>query len=139
MVTHVGIRSTRIRTLDDTEVIIPNGQISNDIIDNFSKREYRRIKSKFLLDNATDKQTLDDLEREITLFLEKDKNVINIDILIGVREYTMFGIEFGVTFYVDAQNKVDYTLQQHRLLSDIAKIIREKDIELVSMRDNMIN
>jgi len=145
-VTHVGIRSTRIRTLDDTEVVIPNGQISNDIIDNFSKREFRRIKSKFLLDNTTGKQTLDDLEREITLFLEEDKNVINIDILIGVQEYTMFGIEFGVTFYVDAQNKVDYSMnkvdysmQQHRLLSDIAMIIKEAGVELVSMRDNMIN
>ena len=138
-VTHVGIRSTRIRTLDDTEVIIPNGQISNDIIDNFSKREYRRIKSKFLLDNSTDKQTLNDLEREITIFLEKDKNVINIDILIGVQEYSMFGIEFGATFYDDAQNKVDYSMQQHRLLSDIATIIKESGVELVSVRDNMVN
>jgi len=139
IVTHVGIRSTRIRTLDDTEVVIPNGQISNDIVDNFSKRKYRRIKSKFLLDNTTGKQTLDDLEREITLFLKEDKNVINLDILIGVQEYTMFGVEFGVTFYVDAQNKVDYSVQQHRLLSDIAMIIKEAGVELVSMRDNMIN
>lgn len=138
-VTHVGIRSTRIRTLDDTEVVIPNGQISNDIIDNFSKREYRRIKSKFLLNNTTDKQTLDELERDVTLFLENDNNVINIDILIGIKEYNMFGIEFGITFYIDAQNKIDYSTQQHRLLSDIAMIIKEKGIELVNVRDNLIN
>ena len=138
-VTHVGIRSTRIRTLDDTEVIIPNGQISNDIVDNFSKRDYRRIKSTFVLNNTTDKAALDRLEKAIIVFLENDKNVINIDILTGVQKYDMFGIEFGTTFYVDAQNKVDYSAQQHRLLSDIAKIIKENDIELVSIRDNVIN
>ena len=138
-VTHVGIRSTRIRTLDDTEVVIPNGQISNDIIDNYSKREHRRIKSRFLLDNATDKVTLDALEREVTSFLENDNNVINIDILIGVQEYTMFGIEFSVTFYVDAQTKVDYSTQQHRLLSDIAVIIKESDVKSVKVHDNLIN
>ncbi len=139
MVTHVGIRSTRIRTLDDTEVIIPNGQISNDIVDNFSKRDYRRIKSTFVLNNTTDKSVLDKLDKAIITFLENDNNVINIDILIGVQKYDMFGIEFGTTFYVDAQNKVDYSAQRHRLLSDIAEIIKDNDVELVSIRDNMIN
>ena len=138
-VTHVGIRSTRIRTLDDTEVVIPNGQISNDIIDNFSKRDYRRIKSSFILNNQTTKETLDKLDVDCIAFLEKDSNVINIDILTGVTQFSMVGIEFGVTFYVDATSKVEYSEQQHRLLTDIAKIIKESGIELVSVRDNLIN
>lgn len=138
-VTHVGIRSTRIRTLDDTEVVIPNGQISNDIIDNYSKREYRRLNSKFVLDKDTDKETLDNLDKAILVFLENDKKVINKDILTGVQEYTIFGIEFGVTFYVDSDSKVDYSLQQHRLLSDIAKIIKDNGVKQVSIHKNIIN
>jgi len=138
-VTHVGIRSTRLRTLDDTEVIIPNNQISSDIVDNFSKRDYRRIKSHYTLSNKTDKATLDKLDFAIIDFLEKDPNVINIDILTGIQEYSMVGIEFNTTFYVDAQSKVEYTAQRHRLLGEIARIIHEHGIELVSVRDNLMN
>ena len=138
-VTFVGIRSTRIRTLDDTEVVIPNGQISNEIIDNFSKRNHRRIESTFMLDNTAEKEILDRLDKDIITFLEQDENVINIDILTGVQKYNMYGIEFGATFYVDAQNKVEYSIQLHRLLSDIAQIIRKSDAELISVHDNMAN
>lgn len=37
-VEHIGIRSTRIRTLDDTVVTIPNGMLSGETIENFTKR-----------------------------------------------------------------------------------------------------
>ncbi len=138
-VTHVGIRSTRIRTLDDTEVVIPNGQISSDIIDNYSKRDYRRIKSQFLLHKNTDKALLDTLDRDIAAFLEADQNVINKDILTGVQKYTPYGIEFGVTFYVDAKSKLEYSAQQHRLLSDIAHIINDNGVEQVIVHSNLLS
>ena len=137
VVTHVGIRSTRIRTLDDTEVIIPNNQVSSDTVDNFSKREYRRIKSSFYLNNKTSSEQLNILDKEILHFLEKDTSVINKDILTGVSEFTVVGISFGVNFYVDAQSKVEYSVQQHRLLTAIAKIIKDLNIELMTVREKV--
>ena len=38
-VEEIGLRSTRVRTLDDTVVSIPNGEFSNLYLDNFSKRQ----------------------------------------------------------------------------------------------------
>ena len=137
VVTHVGIRSTRIRTLDDTEVIIPNNQVSSDTVDNFSKREYRRIKSSFYLNNKTSSEQLNTLDNEILHFLEKDTSVINKDILTGVSEFTVVGISFGVNFYVDAQSKVEYSVQQHRLLTAIAKIIKDLNIDLMTVREKV--
>jgi len=138
VVTHVGIRSTRIRTLDDTEVIIPNNKVSSDTVDNYSKREYRRINSSYHLSNKTSSEQLNKLDQEVLQFLEKDKNVINRDILTGVSEFTIVGISFGVTFYVDAQSKVEHSEQLHRLLTAIAKIITDMDIELVSVQEKVI-
>ena len=38
-VEHIGLRSTRIRTLDRTVVSIPNGQLANVSLENISIRD----------------------------------------------------------------------------------------------------
>jgi len=55
-----------------------------------------------------------------------------------VSEYMVLGISFGVTFYVNAQSKAEYSEQQHRLLTGIAKIIHDLDIELMTVREKIV-
>ena len=40
---HIGLRSTRIRTLDKTYVTVPNKQMVDTIVDNLSNRTHRRL------------------------------------------------------------------------------------------------
>jgi len=44
-VEEVGVRSTRIRTFYNSVVSIPNGKISDMVVDNMGRREYRRLKT----------------------------------------------------------------------------------------------
>lgn len=43
-VVDIGLRSTRVRTYEDTEVSIPNSKLVNSNIENLSRRTYRRYK-----------------------------------------------------------------------------------------------
>lgn len=45
-VEEVGLRSTRIRTFYDSQITLPNGQLTNIHIDNYGRREYRRYSTK---------------------------------------------------------------------------------------------
>ena len=42
-VTEVNITSTRLTTTDNRVIIIPNGMLSNEVINNYSSRQYRRL------------------------------------------------------------------------------------------------
>lgn len=53
VVEEIGFRSTRIRTLEDSLIYIPNGRLADMTIDNFGLRKYRRIRSIIPIDYNT--------------------------------------------------------------------------------------
>ncbi|MBL8004870.1 MAG: mechanosensitive ion channel family protein [Candidatus Kapabacteria bacterium] len=53
VVEEIGFRSTRIRTLEDSLIYIPNGRLADMTIDNFGLRKYRRIRAVIHLDYNT--------------------------------------------------------------------------------------
>lgn len=52
-VEEVGIRSTRIRTFNDSLISIPNGKLADTIIDNMGKRNFRRYKANLQIRHDT--------------------------------------------------------------------------------------
>jgi MscS family membrane protein len=50
MVEHIGLRSTRIRTVDKTLVTVPNKQMVDSVVDNLSMRSQRRAEIKLEFD-----------------------------------------------------------------------------------------
>lgn len=53
MVEKIGLRSTRIRTADKTLVTVPNKQMVDSIVDNWSMRTHRRAEIKLELSSTT--------------------------------------------------------------------------------------
>src|SRR5204863_124280 len=49
----VGLRSTRIRTTDDTLLIVPNSNLTTMNITNFGRRRYRRYNTRIGVIHAT--------------------------------------------------------------------------------------
>jgi MscS family membrane protein len=68
-VEEVGFRSTRIRTFYNSVLSIPNAVTANAKIDNYGKREFRRVKAHFGL-------TYDTPPEKMEAFLEGVKNII---------------------------------------------------------------
>lgn len=59
IVEEVGLRSTRIRTLDGTLLTIPNSSVAKSAIENFSKSDKRRVRFKLALEYDTSSKKLD--------------------------------------------------------------------------------
>jgi len=139
VVTNVGIRSTKIRTPEDTLLTIPNNKITHEVIDNYSAREAMRIDTEFFLDIKTPKVVLDKLDRDISLFLKENENIVpNKIILTGVNDYTDKGISFGVSFFTKATTVSEYSDIRHKLISEIAEIINKSDINLIVVEHRVL-
>lgn len=69
-VEEVGLRATRIRTINQSLAYIPNGVLSNMTIDNYGLRVYRRWRTSFGLDYSTDPALIE-------LFTVEARKIIN--------------------------------------------------------------
>lgn len=131
MVEHIGLRSTRIRTVDKTLVTVPNKQMVDSVVDNLSMRNQRRaeIKLEFVAKSPTaDIETLikrtdeilagykDEIVKHSVFFSEFNKNGITITIEFFTIHFTM--AEFN-------KLKQDFNLS-------LKKMIEELKLELAS-------
>jgi MscS family membrane protein len=68
----IGLRSTRIRTLEKTTVSVPNKQMVDSIVDNLSLRTHRRCEIKLEIESETSSTVLETL-------LNKCKELLKVD------------------------------------------------------------
>lgn len=132
VIINVGIRSTKIRTTYDTILTIPNNKITREMIDNYSARDAMRVDTKFFFALDTPKELLDRIDKKVSEFLYEHPDVDhNKIILTGVNDYTTKGILFELRFFIKAQKEVLYSDIRHKIITDIASMIKETGIELV--------
>ena len=139
VITHVGIRSTKIRTTFDTMLSIPNNKITQETIDNYTQREAMRVDASFFFSLNTSKTSLNEIDTQIARHLRDDKDVNRSKVILtGVNEYTKRGVEYGLRFFVNAVTEEEYSEMQHRIITDIGQIIKDNEIELVMIQQDAV-
>lgn len=137
---NVGIRSTTIRTTKDTILTVPNNKITREMIDNYSSREAMRFDTEFFFNLNTPKETLDSLDVAIADYLQNSDRVNHDKLLLtGAHDYTKRGITYGLTFFVKATTLKEYSKHRHILITEIAQIIKDHQIELISISHEYID
>jgi MscS family membrane protein len=99
----IGLRSTRIRTQDKTYISVPNKQMVDSIVDNFSLRSERKIDMDLQLSVATPAQALADFANHMRSILksEKDLNSYLVFIAESGKQYHALHIECLVNMEMD--------------------------------------
>ena len=132
VITNVGIRSTKIRTIYDTLLTVPNNKITHEMIDNYSERHAMRVDTEFYLSLKTTKAMLDKLDSDIESYLKINEEVETSKIILtGVNDYTKRGILFGVSFFVKAVTEQQYSAIRHRVVTELGEIVRDNYIEMI--------
>lgn len=103
VVEEVGLRSTKIRTLDKTEVIIPNLKFTDQIIENITREPARKIKMTLGVVYNTPTKKLEQAIEIVKDVIEKHK--------LTTKNYQVFFDEFGayslnikVMYYINSKD-----------------------------------
>ena len=128
-VLEVSMRTTKIRTVDDSIVTIPNSNITNDAIINISRKNMRLIETEFGLVYSTDNELLEKCVSDIKQYLIDNEVIINKPIRVELEKLDDYSLTFGVFCYT---NKTDIHEFYH-VLNDvnlnIKRIIEENGAE----------
>ncbi len=98
VVEQIGIFTTQMRTGDNKEVIVPNGQIFGGTITNYSKRETRRVDMVFGIGYGDDIRKAKEI---ITGIIEADERILKDPApLVAVGELADSSVNFNVRPWV---------------------------------------
>jgi small-conductance mechanosensitive channel len=106
-VEHVGIRSTRVRTAEDTVAVVPNGKLADAAISNWGTRRHRLSGAKLLIGYSSTPKQLNDFIDGLERFLHSVPEVVDDRTQIGVTSLSERGVQLDVTFYLNTSTAAD--------------------------------
>ncbi|HBY20691.1 MAG: hypothetical protein A2Y24_09035 [Clostridiales bacterium GWE2_32_10] len=111
----IGFRSTRIRTLEETVIMIPNSIMSNEEIINCSKREKRRVKFILGITYSATSSQIEVITNEIKEILLTDNEVENNDFYVAFTTFGDSALEILVQYYTTTSNYGEYLSIQEKI------------------------
>lgn len=101
-VENVGLFYTTLRTLDNTIITIPNGQLANDTVKNYSKEPLRRVDCNFGVSYNADLLKAKAILQEVA---EKNPLVLKDPaVYVGVEEHGESAVVFHVRSWTNTEN-----------------------------------
>jgi MscS family membrane protein len=128
-VEHVGIRSTRIRTQEDSLVIVPNGKLSDATVNNLGTRRHRLARAKLLIGYETTPEQIEAFTSGMREVAAKAPQVVAGRSIVGVNGLRPEGIEIELTCYFDVRSGSDESTLKTALMLEILRLARRLGVE----------
>lgn len=128
-VEEVTMRSTKIRTLDDSVITVPNSTLTKEAVTNISMMDKRRIKMTFGLVYSTSNETIEKVRSEIKEYIIQNKDILPEPCRIHFREFGDSALNFEVVCYTETSDMDEYLKIENELNLAIKKIIENNDTD----------
>lgn len=115
------MRSTRVRTVDDLLVVMPNARLMEEPITNYSAMGKRFVKTKIGLEYTTSNRILRKCLKDIRTMLEKDDRVDNGRISVNFIGFGDSSLDIQIIYFTVTTNYDEYL----KVTGDINFRIRE--------------
>lgn len=128
-VEEVTMRSTKIRTLDDSVITVPNSTLTKEAVTNISMMDKRRIKMTFGLVYSTTNETIEKVRNEIQKYIVDNKDILPEPCRIHFREFGDSALNFEVVCYTETSDMDEYLKIENELNLAIKKIVENNDTD----------
>ena len=124
-VERLGLRSTRIRTLDRTLVSIPNGKLAEMRLETFAVRDRMRFACTLGVVYGTNAEQLKKILNELEQLLRRHPKLWPDGVSVRFTELTSFALNLEVSCWFDTRDFDEFTLIRQELLLAFLKIVED--------------
>ena len=121
----IGLRTTRVRTLDNTVVSIPNSKVAGDVLDNYSARQRIWYHPKLTLRYDSTSEQLKQVLSTTRDLLTAHEKVIDEPLRVRVTGFGDEGIELDVFAYIGTSVYADFLEIAEELNLAIMEIVAD--------------
>jgi MscS family membrane protein len=136
-VERIGLRSTRIRTPEKTLVTVPNKQMVDSIVDNWSMRSERRAEIKMELSEKTKSSELEDFLRKTNELMNEQKQEIS-DFSSFLTDYGKHGAIVTLEYFTPPVSMQEFNTQKQRIHLALMKLLEAEKIVLATTQNNIV-
>lgn len=130
-VEEVGFRSTRLRTRDDSVLILPNSTVAGGVIDNQAIRSHQRVAIQFHLDPESEPASLLEMQRRTHSLLSGQANVDVKRLEVGLQGVSDKGVELRAIAYVRGKGEAARSFRQEATLAMLS-LARELGLKIMT-------
>jgi len=139
VVEEIGLRSTRIRTIERTVIYVANAKFIDMNIENFSEREKMAFKPKIYLAPDTDKANIDAFLAAIKVMLTECELIATAPMRAHFKGYTIYGLELDVLAYLKTTNFDVYLDEINQLNLNILALLKVHQCKLQVVTERLVN
>ena len=125
----VGLRSTRVRTLYDSLMIVPNGKLADRTIDNLGARRRRTLTTNLLVTSGSTPERLQAFTRAITDRISSDA-MFEPNTEVNIIGIAANGIQIEISASLKTQRGFESRAATHKLFLDILQMAETEGLTL---------
>ena len=125
----IGLRSTRIRTVDKTLVTVPNKQMVDSVLDNWSTRTHRRGEIKLDLEVITPADIVKQFTGEIKKIADSKKEAV-VSFNVYITELNKNGITVLIEFFTPEIELDEFNLLKEEMNLALKELMEKLNISI---------
>jgi MscS family membrane protein len=124
----IGLRSTRIRTVEHTLITVPNKQMVDSVVDNWSMRNARRAEIKIELSHNNEIKSINEFIQLLENYLKNKQEVINKS-SVYITDYTKAGTIITVEYFT-----LDILIEDYFVLKQSLILYIKESIDAMTLK-----
>jgi MscS family membrane protein len=128
VVEHVGVRSTRVRKLDQSLVTVPNSNLSDAAVTNWSRLSKRRIDFYIGLTYGTTRNEMEELLHRLREMLRARETIDEESVIVHFVEFGDSALKIRIIAYAMIADWAEYTAEVERVNMEIMRIVEELNL-----------
>jgi MscS family membrane protein len=128
-VEHVGFRSTRIRTADNSLISIPNNAVVNATVENLSLRGMRRQRFFLQITYDTSREKVEELVEGVRHLILEHPLTNKTNFQVRFNNFSESSLDILVIFHLDIQDYSVEIREREAILLQIMDIMNELDVD----------
>ena len=134
-VEEIGLRSTRIRTLDRTVIYVPNAKFIDMLLENYSEREKMAYKPKLFLSAQTKHADIESFLASLLSYLKEQPLIEQSPLRAHFKNYNVKGLELDVLLYIRTTNFDVYLEEINGINFKILALLEQNNCQLNVISD----
>ncbi len=128
-VEEIGIRSTRVRALDRTQITIVNGDLVKMRVINYSRRDKFHLHTTLGLRYETSTEQMDCILTEIRQLLEEHPMITEDPLRVRFVKFNDYSLDIEIYAYVVSSDRNEFLEIQEAILLSIANLVSTAKLE----------
>lgn len=129
-VEQITLRSTKLRTYNDSVVTLPNTNLVKASVDNYGARRWRRLKVEVVVAASTSSEAIEAYCQRITQALQGHRAVRHESVSVTLYDITDLGPKIRVEAFIETSDLRAELALRHELLVLVLRVAEQSSISL---------